>query len=461
MSDRNFDGAEKIHINCPYCWTEFQNFEQIGSNIDYKYHLYDDFLIFPIESRILQKPFFGKRQLYEIIRCPHCERNYTIVFLPFGLAPETKRNTKSNNQNKATIRLNNFLSNSFQILSSWKYFLLFNWAFLLVILYFLTTQNYVLFASFFFLLFSEFVLIATLPSFSDFFKNFKTIEKMPLELHKKYIETHHFKEFKEEYFESEYVTLRQKEITTFLSLILILTIFGAYAITCYSIFISPINLFLKLLQCLILFGVFGWIFYLGLVIYSYIPLLLDSFEYLMFVSSKIPMKIKPWDEKLHVEVFKDLWLYSSITCLFIGITIPIILVLSSIIQKISDIVITKDPSAIMLFLVNYFIHNFAVFFYFIIIIAFIVLDSIIIYNFYSNIARRKKDLVRQTKNEIIQINKLPTLSNSDVFRGALLLKKIERINAISTFTFNDSVKILLSLTPFAITLIQIVIKIFS
>jgi hypothetical protein len=94
MESNPHSTQEKIHINCPYCWTEFTDFEQIGKGIDFKHFLYRDVLIFPIEKsdtfpNFLRFHHLGRQQRIEKIWCPGCECEYTIVLLPFGLYPIT------------------------------------------------------------------------------------------------------------------------------------------------------------------------------------------------------------------------------------------------------------------------------------------------------------------------------------------------------------------------------------
>ncbi len=457
MSYRNFDGANKIHVNCPYCWEEYQNFEQIGNNIDYNHHLYNDFLIFPMES--IPYPFFptffGKQQHIERIHCSECEREYTIVLLPFGLGKEIplkKRRIKEKNtgliKNKI-VSVIDFLSSGtshIEWLTNWKTFAFFNWLLFIVIFIELITNNWILFITFSLLFFSEISLIIMFSSFPKIFKDFYEIQKMPLLLHDNYIKTHHFKEFKTSFFDFERINSGNRR--EFFVIIFFSTVWGTFLYMSSVSIINSNNLLTLSVFILALFGVFLWVFYLGLFAYSISEIISDSFQYLMIVSSKIPFKINPWNDELQINLFKQLWIWTSISCLFVAITIPIILELGTVIKMFTDFISNKNADVFFMTFAN------ITFIFYSILIAFLflIIASILFY-FNKNVEKRKKDLIKQIKKEILSIKSMKNPSNNDIFHGTLLLKKAERIKTISTFSSKQLFEIIAASIPFAVTFI--------
>jgi len=461
MPDVNFDGFPKIHLHCPYCWGEYTSFEQIGTSINFNNHMYEDFLIFPIESPslYLRQAVFGKKQHIERIVCPTCGRMYTIILLPFKLAPEQpipdhegKRNVSFRQNIISVIDRYSSIDALLPKFTNWKAFLLFNWLLIFLTFSNLFTGNLILFTSFFLLLISEIVVIITLPSFSIFLKNAFDVQNMPLLFHKKYIESPFFIEFKKSFFENPAGELQNKELIQFLFIIIFIMLGGIFLSTAFISIVGSTNLINSILTVILIFGVFSLLFYICSFVLLFVPLLSNSLFYLQFVSRSIPFKIDPWEEPQKIEVFKQLWLWTFTICLFLLITVSIILEMNAIIDVLVGFIANKRLESILSAGGNLFIVLTAVTFFL------IMLFIKIIYDLNMNIERRKIDLISQVKRELSSIKLLECPSNHDIFKGLLLVRKADKIRAISTFSVKQLIGFTITLTSLIAPMIFNIIR---
>jgi hypothetical protein len=226
---------EKIQIHCPYCGKEYYNFEQIGSGIDFKSHLYKDFLVLPVEKAttipylIRNKPF-GRQQHLESIKCSGCLREYAVALLPFGRVEISESTPREINPGLlASLKQRHI----FETFSNWKIFLGFNYFLIIALITTMFTRSLFLGISIYLVLASEFLLIRYLAEYSREFDDFLNIENMPLILNDNYKKSRNFAEFKKVF--SNPSNLKQKDTGKILKigLLLALIIFGA------SMFISP------------------------------------------------------------------------------------------------------------------------------------------------------------------------------------------------------------------------------
>jgi hypothetical protein len=408
-------------------------------------------LIFPLEAQIFTSryTFFGKQQEVETIICPTCGRKYSIVLLPYGIAPE---DPMPHTQEKQNIRMSRKIASFIDQYSSldvlipkftnWKTFFLFNWLLILVTLSEFFTNHLLLFTSFLLLLMSEIVIIISLPSFSDFLKKAFDIQDVPLLFHQKYITTRSFAEFKNSFFESNMRQSQNRELTQFLFIVISVTIWGTFLSVTYVSIVGSSNLINSLLGFILTFGVFLWLFYLTTFFILFTPLLADTLYYLRFVSRSIPFKLDPWEENQKIEVFKQLWLWSFTVCLFILITVPIILEMNNVVPILEGFIANKNLENILSAGGNLFI---------VLSVLTLILITIfikIIYDLNKNIERRKKELLLHIKCEVNSIRSLNCPSNRDIFRGTLLLKKADKINAISTFSVKQLIGFTITLISF-------------
>src|SRR5208283_3593765 len=180
MEAESVDDPKKIEIHCPYCWQEFSNFEQIGSDIDFKNHLYSDFLILPVEKStlfpfLIRNKQFGNQQHLENIKCSSCFREFAIALLPFGRKEISE--SKPHSVKKHNGINPNFLTSLKQrpvveTFSNLKIFLGFNYFLIIALISSMFTRSLFLGISIYLVLASEFLLIRYLSEFSKEFDKF-------------------------------------------------------------------------------------------------------------------------------------------------------------------------------------------------------------------------------------------------------------------------------------------------
>ena len=82
----------------------------------------------------------------------------------------------------------------------------------------------------------------------------------------------------------------------------------------------------------------------------------------------------------------------------------------------------------------------------------------IIYDLNMNIERRKIDLISQVKRELSSIKLLECPSNHDIFKGLLLVRKADKIRAISTFSVKQLIGFTITLTSLIAPMIFNIIR---
>ncbi len=444
MSEKNAEQGEKIHINCPYCWTEFNNFEQIGSAIDYNHHLYRDFVVLPFENALsppfyIDKEPFGDFQEIEKIRCAECNREYSIIFLPWGLYPElhcsdTTLNKDLLSESNCQLPQSSTYTENIpllKIVSNWKFFVLFNFLVIFAVLGSFLTKDLIFAVSFGLFLCLEIVILLLINIFSNFFTQYNEIEKMPFLIHENYQKKKYFVLFKQNFFNDK---ILQKEISRtgnfFISIISFVLVIG-YLYTFQSTIlkfnnpVEAIGLFLLHTGVILFIVYFTIVFFMGILFISL------SFKYLFFISTKIPLKINPWNEKKEFRKITRFWMYSLIFSFFLMVVVPVGLFLPTILKGLS----TFGSSTERLGMISTTLVGSNFLFYFIeagIILGMIIL---ILLPFNENVNRRKTELIHMIKKEINSIRALKEPSYHDAINVPLLLEKEERINKISSVTW--------------------------
>jgi len=275
---------------------------------------------------------------------------------------------------------------------------------------------------------------------------------MPLLFHKKYIESPFFIEFKKSFFENPAGELQNKELIQFLFIIIFIMLGGIFLSTAFISIVGSTNLINSILTVILIFGVFSLLFYICSFVLLFVPLLSNSLFYLQFVSRSIPFKIDPWEEPQKIEVFKQLWLWTFTICLFLLITVSIILEMNAIIDVLVGFIANKRLESILSAGGNLFIVLTAVTFFL------IMLFIKIIYDLNMNIERRKIDLISQVKRELSSIKLLECPSNHDIFKGLLLVRKADKIRAISTFSVKQLIGFTITLTSLIAPMIFNIIR---
>ena len=436
MDHEPINNPEKSQIHCPYCWKEFSNFEQIGSGIDFKNHLYKDFLVLPFGKAtsfpyLVKKKQIGDHQHIESIVCPDCFREYSIALLPFGREISKKSNAllditpNANNSNFVTNIKNKSI---FELLSNWKIFLFFNYFLILALMTTLFTQKPFLGISIYLVLASEYLLVNFLSQFTKEFDQFLEIENKPLVFDQKYLKSKEFVEFKNLFFSPS--NLKQKNTGKILkfALVLSLVLFGVFLV---------LNLQNPLPQELLSFvislisdlGLLLFFFFFSVLLITILLVLLDSLDYLTLISTKMSLKLDPWANTQKIEIFKKFWIYSLGLYIFSSIILPVFLNYSAIQTLIENY---QTPQKFIQLFLPMLIAPFAVLSIIVNSIVIIIFIGIL-FSFDSNIKSRKSELIDEIKRKISEIKSKLNPSHEDVLKSEVMIKEMDLIEKIPRF----------------------------
>jgi len=442
MNTKSVDDPKKIKIHCPYCWQEFSNFEQIGSGIDFKNNLYCDFLILPVEKSTLF-PFlirnrpFGKQQHLENIKCSSCCREFAVALLPFGMKEVSESNPHSA---KMPNDLNpNFLTSImqrpvFETFSNWKIFLGFNYFLIIALITTMFTRSLFLGISIYLVLASEFLLIGYLSEFSKEFDKFLDIENMPVVLNESYKTSRDFTEFKKVF--SNLSTLRQKNTGKILKIGLLLAVilFGA------SMILSPQNFVIRDLPGLVNFviiepGLFLFFFFFSLLLTTIFFVLLDALDYLTLISTKMLLRLDPWETTQKIEDFKRFWKYSVGLYIFSSIVFPVVINYNVIKTLIENY---QTPQILVQLLLQMLMAPFSIL-SIVVNTAVVIIFIAILLSFDKNIKLRKRERTDEIKRRLAEIQSKHDPSNEDVVKSEMMIKEMELIENIPQFFWKLSV----------------------
>ncbi len=436
MEAESVDDPKKIQIHCPYCWQEFSNFEQIGSSIDFNNHLYSDFLILPVEKStlfpfLIRNRSFGKQQYLVNIKCSSCCREFAIALLPFGIREVTESNPHS--ARKPNELNPNFLTSImqrpvFETFSNWKIFLGFNYFLIIALITTMFTRSLFLGISIYLVLASEFLLIRYLAEFSKEFDKFLDIENMPLVLNENYKKSRDFVEFKKMF--SNPSNLKQKDTRKILKIGLLLAVilFGA------SMILSPQNFFIRDLPGLVNFviiepGLFLFFFCFSLLLTTILFVLLDALDYLTLISTKMLLRLDPWETTQKIEDFKRFWKYSLGLYIFSSIVFPFFLNYNAINTLIENY---RTPQILVQLLLPMLMAPFAIL-SIAVNTAVIVIFIVILFSFDKNIKLRKCERTDEIKRRLAEIQSKHDPTNEDVVKSEMMLKEMELIETIPQF----------------------------
>ena len=427
---------EKIQIHCPYCGKEFFDFEQIGCGIDFRHHLYKDFLILPVEKAvsfpyIIRNRPFGKQQHLANIKCSSCCREFAIALLPFGMREVSESNSHSA---KKPNELNpNFLTSLmqrpiFETFSNWKIFLGFNYFLIIALISSMFTRSLFLGISIYLVLASEFLLIRYLSEFSKEFDNFLDIGNMPLVLNENYKESRDFAEFKKVF--SNPSNLKQNDTGRILKIGLLLAVilFGA------SMILSHQNFVIRDLPGLVNFiiiepGLFLFFFFFSLLLTTILFVLLDALDYLTLISTKMLLRLDPWETNQKIEDFKRFWIYSLGLYIFSSIVLPLFLNYNTISTVIENY---QTPQILVQLLLPMLMAPFAIL-SIAVNTAVVIIFIAILFSFDKNIKLRKRERTDEIKRRLAEIQSKHNPSNEDVVKSEMMIKEMELIETIPQF----------------------------
>lgn len=451
MTDSKYNAPTKIKINCPYCWGEFSDFQQINGRIRYQNKIYDDFLILPVENANSFPYYVNKRKFIENqeikpIHCNFCTCEYSLVLVPFERKNEDRIDLWIKLQNKYSCDelpslLEKLVPCDFNETSliknalTFKYFVLINFFLFITIFSAAATRNQLIAFSILGVLFAELLLIIGSSWFALKLKSFFEIETMPLLLHENYLMSDSFRLFKMHFFNFKLKKHDNSKFVSKISFIGGFLLIIAFILLCYSsLSQQPISfVFLTLIGI----GLFFW--FLCLILVTVLVLLLDTLEYSTIISTKIPLFLDPWEKEQKINIFKNLWVWSLGLFLFSSVGLEFFLNLPQINEILKNIISMRSLEPLLTILPNNILG-----------LSFILVTSIVVlifilflHSFDSNIKRRKDELRRQIKDELQKIKEREFVSSADIFDGIVLTNQIKMIDEIPLFFWKWSTFVLL------------------
>jgi hypothetical protein len=439
MEPSFFNKPEKIEMNCPYCWAEFSDFQQINGRIRYQNKMYDDFFISPIENaELFPYPITSQsfKQKLEIkpIQCNSCHREYALILAPFERGNYDKKRVISNEIQKKNdcdgkpsilekiVPFDIQDSSVKKGLSNLKFFFLINFFPIIAMLFLILVQNFSTSIKILLMLLTEIVLIYCSAWFAQKIQFFFNIENIPILCHKKFLKSKSFHIFNQYFFNYDVTRCENsKSVSKFAFFCtIILMVFGIWStwgtLSNQHIVIILVTIFTSAL--------FFW--FLILILASMFSQLETSFEFLLFISLKIPLRLDPWEKKQEISIYKNLWAWTLILFLFSTVGLEIILNIFPINDILKEALSTNDFSSIMTPLLN---DPFGM--------IFVIMISIILflfitffYAFDNNIKRRKSELRHIIRDRIHETDAKADISNADVVNTTILLNELKMIDDI-------------------------------
>jgi hypothetical protein len=441
MANSFYNRPKKIEINCPYCWAEFTDFQQINGRIRYQNKMYDDFLILPVENAFsfpfyIIKRKFTKNQELEPVICNSCKREYTLVLFPFE---RKNRNNKFNVSKDLPKKFDKEVVPSFiekfvpydlnetsikKNLLNFKYFLLVNFLLLVFLISSTIGDQSLLRYSILGVSIAELVLIVESVRFSKKMEDFYEIEKMPLIFHESYVKSDSFQIFKNHFFNFKKRKYENSETIAKYSPIIGIFLFGVLLLAGLSTYPNLISL------VIVVFYVSFFFWVLSLILFAVMLLLLNSFEYLTLIATKIPLILDPWDHQQQIDTFKSLWIWALGIFIFSSVGLQVILNLTPISNTIKDAVLAKNT--LQAVLTPLFSNPVGLIFIFVTSIV-VLMFIIFLHSFDQNIKKRKEELIVEINSEIQNLKLKTAVSNSDILNSIILTNERKMIEEIPLF----------------------------
>jgi hypothetical protein len=448
MANSFYNKPQKIEINCPYCWAEFTDYQQINGRIRYQKKMYDDLLILPVENAkafpyYIKGKSFAESQEIKPIKCDSCHREYTLILAPWERGNYDTKNTIFSDLDKKyeTVERPSLLEKlvpcdldekSFKKgILNFRYFLLFNFFPLLAMSFLAASGTYVTSLSILMLILSEVILIFCVAWLTQKINLFFEIENLPLLLNENYLLCKSFKIFKQHFF-----NFKRKKSEN--SLFVLKFTFGLTILLLgISLWMSWENYsdqpLLAALFIILIVGLFFW--FLILILSSISALLLNSFEYSTLISTKIPLRLDPWEKEQKINIFKKFWGWTLAIFLFSLVGLEIILNISPINDAVKTAISTNNFGSV----ITPLLHNpFGLIFTFLITII-IFLFIVFFHSFDNNIKRRKNELLFNNNERLQEIRINKSASNNDVIDSIVLVNEIKMIDEIPLFFLKWSI----------------------
>jgi len=447
MPDDCMNRPERIHINCPYCWTEFQNFEQIGGRIRYRNKTYDSFETLPImieepRSFIDYIKKFSGTLVRVRVECPGCKKFYCLDLFPYD-----KTRNKSHDEyvkfseNDQTIvgeytlldklgllsektgRLKILIDHYKKLIPCFTLPLIIS---IIGLFWFklrqLETILILLGTIFFFLG----ILLSLFQWQRKHFMEIKNIGNLPFLIHENYKITYSNNIFQTKIIDRlGYYKKPNLWILAFVEILL----------TTMVVLIlknEMLNLF-KLDNPLLMFGFFLIlvIFLISIFIYYLIVAvvgssMIDFFSRLMFIFKNVPIKLDPWDKKYGLKKVIDIWSSTLVTFIVLSVVFPTVLAYNQAMDFVKLFITSSDRIFVITQLFNNSFFLISVGTNLVVIIIFLY----VIYLLKVNIDDRKDEMRTAIKDKIEKITHQGIISNQDLSKISFLKMEYEQVEKI-------------------------------
>jgi flagellar biogenesis protein FliO len=446
MFEDHLNRRDPIHINCPYCWTEFQNFEQIGGRIRFKNKMYDSYEILPIVKKEPHsfikylKKFCGT--LFRMrIQCPGCKRFYHLELFPYD---RTRNHSHEEyikfNENDQTIVGDYTLLDKLGLISKkigimsvlydhyrrvFPFFVIPFFVFLLGF-WFKNQQLSELFPLYLTIFVFMGILLSLFQWQNKHYTNIKTLENLPFQIHENYKKTYSSSIFQKKIIDRLGVYKRPDLWILLVVELLILTILTLTLKTVLIDLISSDNLLFKMILFLFLVILLTsmYIYYLIFAVVG--SSMIDFFSRLMFIFKNIPIRLDPWDKNFGIKQVTYIWLSTLVTYVVISVIFPAILLYKQFSEFFSHLITSSDKLSVI---AQLFSNSSFVF----MVVGNMFVIGIFLYTIYllqTNIDERKDELKREIKEKIESIAQQDTVSNQELSKISFLKLEYEQIEKI-------------------------------
>jgi hypothetical protein len=156
---------------------------------------------------------------------------------------------------------------------------------------------------------------------------------------------------------------------------------------------------------------------------------LDALDYLTLISTKMILRLDPWETTQKIEDFKRFWKYSFGLYVFSSIVFPFFMNYSAINMVMENY---QTPQKLVQLLLPLLITPYAII-SIVVNTAVAIIFIAILFSFDKNIKSRKRERIDEIKRKLAEIQSKHDPSNEDVVKCEMLIKEMELIKDIPHF----------------------------
>lgn len=446
MSEERFIRPDPIHINCPYCWTEFQNFEQIGARIRFREKTYDHFEVLPImenEPRAFRNYLKGFCNNFTRVKlqCSGCKRYYFVELFPFDRVHDNGRKAyrKYNEEDETFVgdytllEQLGLLSEKDSVVSALfdhyrrllPYYII---PFLIIFFGFLVNNEKIItFSPILIIIFLFMGFLLSLYKWQNsHFKLIKTFDRMPFVIHGNYKTSYSFSIFQNKIIDRLGVYNKPDRWIWFIVTLLMVIVTTFLIGGMWQEFTKLDNLLALLLLFvgLVIFLTGIYIYYLIFAVIG--SSLIDIFYRTFFIFKNIPIKLDPWDKSYGIQKITVIWSSAIITYIIVSWIFPAVIMYKSTFEFLFQLITATDKWV----LIRGLSSNYG---FLILVISNLIVILIFLYSIYllhRNIDGRKDELKMAIKEGIEKISNKVTVTNQELSQILFMKLEYEQVEKI-------------------------------